>query len=415
VNRELQIAAVLALAILAAELPGSAQGPVAARPAKAPHQAADLQGRIYRDGNSWVQEVTGSLPLSKVLRVRTQIGSVQVEGGSQSNITYTFKKRVYLNSEAEARRILQWFRVAASTHGSTALLEGLWEGSFPAKFAAEVLLQVPQNLAQTRLSTEGGNISVRNIAGRVEVASGGGNLQLAGISGPVVAETGGGNISVSNVPQDLSVRSGGGSINIAGASGRVTAESAGGNIALESSTGAALLQTGAGSIQIGSCGGELRASSGGGNIEVHRVSGPALLETLGGSIRVGEAHSSVNASTGAGTIELYKLSRGARVETGAGSILAEFVGSSNIESELETSIGDIVVFLVPQSRMNVQGSIQMANGHRIRSEFSELKVYSEGSEWGPQNLYTEGMLNGGGPMLKVSTISGNIELRRAAH
>jgi hypothetical protein len=57
----------------------------------------------------------------------------------------------------------------------------------------------------------------------------------------------------------------------------------------------------------------------------------------------------------------------------------------------------------------------MANGHRIRSDFPELRVQSEGNDWGPRNVYAEGALNGGGPVLKVSTVSGNIEFRKAGN
>ncbi len=392
-NRKLKYAAVAALAVIAA-LPLAAQ-----------------TSRIYREGNTWVEEVTGSLPAAKVLKVNTQAGSVQVQGGTRRDIAYAIKKRVYMYSENEARRALQAFRVTALTRGTVALVEGDWEGGSPRKFSAEFNIQVPRELELARLSTDGGSMSVRNLAGRVEAESGGGSVQLADIGGAISAETGGGSVEVTNTPGELNLRTGGGAIRIAGNAGRVSAETGGGSIQIDSSTGA-LVSTGGGSIDVKECQSQLRASTGGGSIDVGAVNGAVILETGGGSIRLGGAKGLVTANTGAGSIELYKLMAGARAETGAGAIKAEFLGSGSGDSILQSSLGDVIVFLAPEVRFTVRAAIQMANGHKIRSDFPELKVTSEGGEWGPRNLYAEGVLNGGGPVLKIRTTSGNIEVRR---
>jgi len=172
-------------------------------------------------------------------------------------------------------------------------------------------------------------------------------------------------------------------------------------------------QTGGGSIEVKECNGDMRAETGGGSIDVGDVAGRAVLETGGGSIRLASSKGPVSASTGAGTVELYKLMQGARVQNGAGGITAEFLGGGATDSSLETSVGDVVVYLSPQARFTVRASLQMANGHKIQSDFPELKITSEGGDWGPRNTYAEGKLNGGGPVLRVSTMSGNIEFRRA--
>jgi len=46
------------------------------------------------------------------------------------------------------------------------------------------------------------------------------------------------------------------------------------------------------------------------------------------------------------------------------------------------------------------------------TDFPEVKVTSEGGEWGPREIYGQGAINGGGPLLKIHTTAGNIELRR---
>ena len=75
---------------------------------------------------------------------------------------------------------------------------------------------------------------------------------------------------------------------------------------------------------------------------------------------------------------------------------------------LETSAGDITVYLAPNLNITVRASIELANGHSIRSDFSEIRVTTEGGDWGPKTVTAEGKLNGGGPVLKVRTTTGDI-------
>ena len=121
----------------------------------------------------------------------------------------------------------------------------------------------------------------------------------------------------------------------------------------------------------------------------------------------------MRAETGAGHIELNGVPS-ARAESGAGGIIARFVaGSDRVDSRLETAVGDITVYLAPNMNITVRASIEMASGHKIYSDFPEFKVTTEG-DWGAQTAAAEGSLNGGGPLLKVLTASGNVWIRRAA-
>jgi hypothetical protein len=107
----------------------------------------------------------------------------------------------------------------------------------------------------------------------------------------------------------------------------------------------------------------------------------------------------------------------ARAETSAGGIIAKFVAGSGdrTDSELETSAGDITVYLAPNLNISIRASIEVANGHEIRSDFPDIRVTSEGGDYGPKTVTAEGNLNGGGPLLKVRTTTGDISFRRAAH
>ena len=177
-----------------------------------------------------------------------------------------------------------------------------------------------------------------------------------------------------------------------------------------------MLETGGGSIQVERCGGRVKASTGGGSIDLGDIGGPAEMETGGGSIRLGSAKGPVHAETGGGSIELNGVPS-ARAETGAGGIVAKFVAANgeNHDSQLETSAGDITVYLAPNVNISVRASIEVANGHSIRSDFADIRVITEGGDYGPKTVTAEGSLNGGGPVLKVRTTTGDISFRRTSH
>src|SRR5262249_10346946 len=101
---------------------------------------------------------------------------------------------------------------------------------------------------------------------------------------------------------------------------------------------------------------------------------------------------------------------------GAGGIVARFVSAGErTDSSLETSAGDIVVYLAPDVAITVRASIDMANGHKIVSDFNDIRVNTQSGDWpGPKSHTAEGKLNGGGPVLKVRTTTGDIKFLRAS-
>lgn len=371
--------------------------------------------RVYREGNAWVEEITGTLPHARNLKVVTELGSVNVNGGSGAEVRYTIKKRSYVTSEQDARQAFQQFQVSASKRADFAVFQGSVEGGRVRRFNAEFSLVVPRDLALVKLSSDGGSINVRGIGGRVEAETGGGSVQLDDIGGFAIAETGGGSIEVGRSNGELKLTTGGGNIKVVSAKGRVAASSGGGKVWVGKASAVAV-ETGGGSVDVQSCNGETSVETGGGTIDLGTINGPVTMETGGGSIRLAGATGPVKVSTGGGNLELYKLMQGAKASTGAGSITAEFSGTpSNAQgySLLETSAGDVVVYVSPQAKLNVKAVIQTAFGHKISSDFPELKVTTEGGDWGPKTVYAEGGLNGGGPLLKVRTTIGNIYIRRA--
>ena len=373
------------------------------------------QSRVFREGNSWVAETTGSLPKSRVLRVVTDMGAVRVQGREQPAITYTIRKLVHVSSEQSARRLLEAFHVSASQHGDQATIEGSWEGGNTRKFSADFSIVVPPQLDSAKLETQGGELAVKNISGRVEASTGGGSIDLDKVAGNISGETGGGSINVGEVGANLNLETGGGSIQVRSAKGTIQLQTGGGSVIVRDCTQGAIIETGGGNIQVDHCKGRVKASTGGGGIELGDISGPADLDTGGGSIHLAAASGRVHAETGGGSIEMFKLAQGVHAETGGGSITAQFIASPGGfgDSVLETPSGDINVYLASDLALSVQASIDGSGGHHIRSDFPEIKISSESDDYGPRRASAEGKLNGGGPVLKVHASSGDISFLRS--
>ncbi|HEV3306788.1 MAG TPA: hypothetical protein VGZ91_10130 [Candidatus Sulfotelmatobacter sp.] len=376
--------------------------------------SAAQEARVYRDGGNWARDITGTLAAAKNIRIKVDMGSVRVAGGSQSGISYMVRNRAYTSSEESARREFDSYKVSAYVRGDTAWIVAEWQGGRPHRFSGEFTVNVPRDTDAVKLETDGGSVSTTGIVGRVDAQSGGGSIHLDDIGGAINAETGGGGIDVGTTGGDLSLRTGGGSIKVVSSKGKISAESGGGSVVVISGLQGAVLETGGGSIEVERCAGHVKATTGGGSIDLGEIGGPAEIETGGGSIRLASAKGPVHAETGGGSIELNGVPS-ARAETGAGGITAKFVSSTGerTDSVLETSAGDITVYLAPSLALSIRASIEVANGHSIRSDFSEIRVTTEGGDYGPKTVTADGSLNGGGPVLKVRTTTGDIWFRRA--
>ena len=379
--------------------------------------AMGQETRVFREGGNWIQEITGSLGAARTLRVRVDMGSVRVEGGAQSGISYVIRSRSYSSSEQQARRDFEAYKISAYARGDAAWIVGDWQGrrNRDRKFSGEFVIMVPRNLELAKIETDGGSVRATGFSGRAEIQSGGGNIHLDDISGLIDAETGGGTIDVGSAGSDANVRTGGGNIRVGAVKGKVSAESGGGSIVVISCQDGATLDTGGGNIQVERCAGTVRATTGGGSVDLGDVGGPVQIETGGGSIRLSSAKGPVKAETAGGCIELNGVPS-ARAETGGGGIIARFLNSSDrTDSTLETSAGDITVYLASDLSVSIRANIELANGHRIvASDFPDIHIASEGGDWGPRTVSAEGQLNGGGPVLKVRTNSGNIKFVRVS-
>lgn len=372
------------------------------------------QSRIMREGGAWVEETIGTLPSGRNMRIIADVGSVEVETGGQA-FRYIIRKRSFAPTQAEARRQFEMLRIQPGREGDYSQLRLALAGSRQvARLSADIILQLPRDLAVIKVDTAGGNIVVQNTSSRLELVTRGGGILVHDAGNSVSARTMGGSIHIENVGGDVMANNGGGPITIGNVRGHAEIHGLGSNINVNS-VGSGFVDTDGGCVTINHSGGDLVVKTTGGSLTLGAIEGSVTAETGGGNIRLGSARGLVSATTANGNIELWKLYKGAKAQSNAGTITAEFLGGRGAfkDSYLRTATGDVLVYLNNGLPANVHASSEMTSGRGIRSDFTELHIVTEGGSFGPKAMFAEGALNGGGPQLKVLTTVGQIEFRRA--
>ncbi len=353
------------------------------------------------------------------LRVAADQGDIRILTGDASQVSY----HVRLETDADdssAQQILNAFVLEARNEGDGVVLIGRSPHlRWGHHLSVTIEVTVPHNY-NLELATDGGNIQIADVQGHVSAATNGGNISAGGIGGPARLVTDGGHIVAKNVGGDLTAQTGGGDITVGSVAGGAVLRTGGGHIRVASIAGAGRLDTGGGNISIEHAGAGLVVSTGGGEIEVGEASGLIRARTGGGGIRVVRSSGPTELETGAGSVYLMQVQNAVRASTGAGGITAWFGPDAKLSSScrLAAGEGDIVVYLPKELAVTVDAQVELGGDHRVVVDPAfPLKVtYGEPDE-GSQVVRAEGALNGGGETLVLRTVSGNIRLmlNDAAH
>ena len=369
------------------------------------------QQKIYREGNTWVEEVSGTLPTARELRINTDIGSVEVQGNSP-HITYVVRKRSYLPSPEAAKRQFDQLRISAGKMGESVAIQGKLTSKNVVRFGAEFIVQVPRDLNVVKVQTRMGSLTFGSIAATIVATTGAGLIKMDDLAGPVKISSGGGNVEAGNLGGDLTFTSGASDVRVSNVGGQTQVNLGGGRVYIGTAK-ASTIQTGAGSIQVQKCFGDLHVVSGGGNLNLGDVYGAVEAQTEGGSVRVASATGPVQVTTGGGSVTLFNLGRGAQVETGAGPVTVEFLGNHGFtDSYLHTASGDVTVCFANSMPVTVHANSDMASGHGIITDFPSLNISQQGGVFSPRSMSAEGAINGGGPALRIRTTIGQIAFHR---
>lgn len=384
-----------------------------------------------------VSEQSGSVNIhdGDHVRVSMEMGDIHVRTQASGSVGYHLRIEVPAGSDWNASSTPR-FQVSAHSGSDGAVIIGraVRERSSE-RFWVTLELDVPRS-TPLELSTQGGNLDVGDIDGRLVCDTAGGKIRISrvgasarlrtaggdviaqDVAGDLTATTGGGNILAGAVHGAAALRSGGGHIRVARVDGDAHMETGGGNIFLDRAAANLIATTGGGRIMVGEAGGELQARTGGGGIRVWRVAGPARIETGAGSIFLAGFASPVRATTGAGGITALFSPVSVPVpappsttprppsvpeplRTPRSSTLAEF----------QCNGGDLVVFLPKDVSLTLDAAIEGGDNYRMLIDPSFPLTLKSDQLLSGTAIRAEGVMGAGGPLLRLRAVSGNIMLR----
>jgi hypothetical protein len=380
-------------------------------------QSIMKQGTPARRGDAWTQTYEWNSPAREggKLILRADTGSVDITPGSDNQLEGRVVVRAYTGSEEKARRVFEAYHLSArSVEG------GLYvNGEFPGwmhhdrSVGVEFDVRIPARF-NLDVETQGGDIGLEgSLLGEVRLTTAGGDIHAMDVSGPIGVETAGGSISLGNLGARAEVRTAGGSIHIGNVRGDAAIETSGGEIQVGQVDGTLRAETAGGDIVIAGAAGEVMAETAGGQIQIGPTGGSVRAETAGGSIHLRGARGRVVAETAGGSIDLLQLGAGVRANTSAGRILAAFDANTKtfVASQLETSMGDVLVYLPAGLALTIDAAIDAAAGHHIVTDFP-LSILGDKEDFSERTIRGHGTLNGGGEVLRIRTVAGNIEIRK---
>ncbi len=393
--------AVVAIAVLAppAAADGSHNGKQNGTVSSSPRITSELYGVVpTHDGDH--------------LHLVTDLGNIVIHTQDSGKVDF----HVHLETDATqrgARELLKSFRVIA-----TPVPDGVsWRGrAFGRRVSGRLWVTVFVNVPRTYnldVSTGGGNVESDDLNGRANLSTAGGNITAGNIDGPARLETGGGHVAVKNVAGGLIANTGGGHITTGSIGGNAELHTSGGHIRAGSIEGVARLDTGGGNVTLGHSGAELVAETLGGQIEVGEAAGLVHAKTGGGGIRVVRLSGPTNLESVGGSIYLTQVDSAVKASASAGGITAWFVSPAKQPStcELQSNDGDIVVYIPRQLPVTIDAQIQLGDEHRVFFDPAfPLKVSYDDSSNGARSVRAEGALNGGGEVLRLRTVAGNIRV-----
>jgi TonB family protein len=384
---------------------------------------------------------SGTLPTKDglCLRLSTDLGDVHILTDASQEASY----RVTLEAESHdpnTENILREFSlvvrkipagISIDGHASRRTLHGRLRVSFeihvPRNYCLDTTtkagnIDVQDIEGRVALVTAGGNIKVGRVRGggtRVRPSSGaagmalaildtqGGHITIGDVAGDLRATTAGGHIMAGNIDGNATLHTGGGHIETGRVAGVSTLDTDGGNIRVASAGSSITANTGGGLIDLGNAAGAIRAHTGGGAVRIAHISGPAAVETSGGSVFLRQVNAPLRVSAATGNITAWF--NDAEPES---TVVAHGVRKMRGPSRLTSGEGDIVVYLPRELALTVDALVEQGSEHRIVTDPSLLlKVSYQDSPSGVRALRCEGNVNGGGEVLRLKAVSGNIVLR----
>lgn len=314
------------------------------------------------------------------------------------------------------------------------------------KADCRLLVKIPQRF-DVSFETLGGDVEIRGVSGGITGRTLGGDMAFYELEGTLRATTLGGDVKVAGSTLDGRVRTLGGDIEIKDVTGDLKGSSLGGDvkgrtvrrsdeddreISVTTLGGDLRLDHEGKKVRARTLGGdvaveraeEVSVSTMGGDIEVGEAPAGARVSTLGGDITIASAGGYVRARTMGGDIRVASVDGWVKAATMGGDISVTTVGDPALgrrDVELKSMGGDIELTVPSGAALDFDIEIRRTQGFRgeaaIRSDFP-LEIdenVKPKTRWGRRDriIRGTGSAGGGGHLVKIRTINGNVTIRQA--
>lgn len=380
---------------------------------------------------------SGDLRTAKdlTLRLNTDLGSVKIVVLPE-NAAPSVHYSVHIETDArgaQAQKLLAGYNLSASSNASGVNINGALPkrqghdsaGNGSAQYWVQFLVSVPASY-NVRVTTGTGDIDAGDIGGRAILITQGGNIRTGKIGFTATLgndhlaakfDTQGGHITVSDVAGDLDASTAGGHIQAGNIAGSAKLHTGGGHIRAGKIRGIANIDTDGGNITVGEADAYVAVRTGGGQIDFGEAHGSIHAQTAGGGIRVMYVSGPMEVQAHGGAICLTRVTNTIRAATGDGTITAWISPESQDAhspvhlpgfSQLASDTGDIVVFLPRNIAANIDATVDNGGIHRFEADPAlalNVQTRADGQ------VHALGSLNGGGAVLRLHSINGKIRLQ----
>jgi len=233
---------------------------------------------------SLLHEKTFATIPGKLLKIEAQNGSVKIETWSKSEVYV----KVLGNKKAKEKLDFKFVEEDWDVYISSKRKGGFWSfnwGNSP-KVRFEILVPKSYN---TKISTSGGNVGVKDLTGNIDGKTSGGDFKLYDNVGKTNVSTSGGDIIIKNSEGSTSASTSGGDISIVEFNGDLEVATSGGDIEMKGGNARIDASTSGGDVKLDYSGENLgiNLSTSGGDITVYLpadFNAKANLKTSGGDV-----------------------------------------------------------------------------------------------------------------------------------
>lgn len=335
------------------------------------------------------------------LKVDLKIGSIEIKVWDKNEV------RIEIDDVTKE----DWNNVKMQKSGNTVIvnntgMSGMWG-------FGEFTISIPERF-NLQLSTAAGDIEIdKNLTGNIVAKTSGGDIETADVTGNVNLKTSGGDIEVGNIEGEAALSTLGGEVEVVSVSNNISISSMGGDIHVGKVGQNVSANTAGGDIQIGDVGGAVAIKTAGGSLYSGYVKSHVSMVTAGGDIKLNGSKGNATLKTSGGSIVFADVAGTISAKTAAGEIICDLYNGESNGGELSTSVGNIVMYVLPDTKVTLHVSAQIPYaGMELNVDdviISDFPVETVNTKNGGK-IEAVYKINGGGKIIKASTVMGEIQI-----